>query len=762
MDRLIAAGERFGRSVAKVVWWTVSLQLPARLRERAKSMSTETPSPSAVVADESVAERLRYFEDLYRPTEDPWRYENNPFEEMKYRQTLSLLPEGPIANALELACAEGHFTRLLAARVDHLVAADISPTAVARARTRCAGLPNVEFRVLDLVSDALPRDLDLLVCSEALYFTPREDLPRIAAKFAAALKANGLLLMANALTIADERDHTGFDWGSGFGAKTISDAFAASEGFALETELRTPLYRIHVFRRVANGGGTRAKPEVIEAPLGALPVGVERTAIWGGAVCTRAEAEQQAPASQVPILMYHNIADDGNPQLSRYRVSPADFQQQMRHLRRLGYHSITVADWANRIASGTPVPGRPVIITFDDACKNFITHAAPILEAADFRATIFVVTGKVGGTADWDAAWPPLIDLMDWDDLRNLAQRGFELASHTVTHANLGLLPDEAIVSDSIAARATLREHLGTDVTDIAFPFGVHDDRVRAALARGGYRVGLADDGIRFSSLGDDLMCLPRVGISGHSDLGTFARRLETPDRSVTLCITSANRPDLLRRTLTSLLAANAASFQEIFIIDDLASEACAAVVRDVCPTANFLLNETRLGHHRSLDRLYSHVRTPFIFQCEDDWEFDPVPIVYDCLEALLAIPDASGVFVRVKEELSPVGLQAMEGSELREIEGCQYLLPSHDILPPGSDASIGTAFGLSPNLMRRSLWEEHGPYANFPTEADIMRHMKAQRLRCILRLNGTCHHIGDERHVIDPFQTPMIPNEVR
>ena len=65
------------------------------------------------------------FEGLFAAQADPWLY-TNPYEQTKYEQTLALLPTKRIHSALELACAEGHFTVQLAGRVDRLVAADIS------------------------------------------------------------------------------------------------------------------------------------------------------------------------------------------------------------------------------------------------------------------------------------------------------------------------------------------------------------------------------------------------------------------------------------------------------------------------------------------------------------------------------------------------------------------------------------------------------------------------------------------------------------
>ncbi|MER9045648.1 nodulation S family protein, partial [Mesorhizobium sp. M0817] len=54
----------------------------------------------------------------YFATEDPWNY-GSPYEQEKYQRQLEILPAGPIGRSLELACAEGHFTRQLAPRVGH-------------------------------------------------------------------------------------------------------------------------------------------------------------------------------------------------------------------------------------------------------------------------------------------------------------------------------------------------------------------------------------------------------------------------------------------------------------------------------------------------------------------------------------------------------------------------------------------------------------------------------------------------------------------
>lgn len=82
-----------------------------------------------------------YFERVFVARPDPWHY-TNAYEQTKYRQTLALVPSPAVETALEIGCAEGRFTQLLAPRVGNLTAADISEVALRRAAARCDGLQN--------------------------------------------------------------------------------------------------------------------------------------------------------------------------------------------------------------------------------------------------------------------------------------------------------------------------------------------------------------------------------------------------------------------------------------------------------------------------------------------------------------------------------------------------------------------------------------------------------------------------------------------
>ena len=116
------------------------------------------------------------FEARYREHPDPWGYETSAYEREKYEATLAACGPGPHRSAIELGSSVGVFSALLAPRCRLLVTVDAAPTAVASARRRLAGSPNVTT-ILGSIPEAVPRrDYDLVVASEILYYL---DDPRL-------------------------------------------------------------------------------------------------------------------------------------------------------------------------------------------------------------------------------------------------------------------------------------------------------------------------------------------------------------------------------------------------------------------------------------------------------------------------------------------------------------------------------------------------------------------------------------------------------
>ena len=469
-----------------------------------------------------------HFETSFARTSDPWSYRSE-YEQVKYEQTIGLVPEGRIERALELGCAEGHFTARLAPRVEHLIAADIADLALARAGERCRTQRNIEFRRLDLVSESLPGENDLVVCSEVLYYAGSEaSLAEVAARIADSIVPGGHFLTAHANVVADEPEETGFAWDVPYGAATIARVFGQVPTLRLLREIKTPLYRIQLYQKVEQTSAPVPEPQVSIEPNPAQPD--PSIARWirretGG--WQQPRIPNDAVTRRLPILMYHQVADSGVPARARWRVTPARFEDQLRYLREAGFYSVGLSTWRSAMGHRRPLPGRAVMITFDDGFVDFASHAWPLLRQYGFSAVLFVVSERVGARNDWDRPAAAGDRLLDWDQLRGLCRDGLEIGSHSATHPRLRNLPVEDVAREAARSKATIQRELERPVTAFAYPFGDHDPAIRHLVGACGYDQGFGCFPADRSPLNGDLMNQPRIEVLGNHDMTQFIAGLE-------------------------------------------------------------------------------------------------------------------------------------------------------------------------------------------------------------------------------------------
>ena len=198
---------------------------------------------------------------------------------------------------------------------------------------------------------------------------------------------------------------------------------------------------------------------------------------------------------RVPILLYHWFDDgSGVPTASpEFGIAPADFRRQMEWLVESGLRVVPLADIVQALHGGRDLPRHAVAITFDDAYDDFREHALGVLVDLGLPATMFAVSGSIGQTNAWDAVrGEPARPLLDWAGLRELADAGIEIGSHSVTHPDLRTLPNDALAVELTASRELLEDGLGRPVPHFAYPHGLHDDRVKAATRAAGYEAAFA------------------------------------------------------------------------------------------------------------------------------------------------------------------------------------------------------------------------------------------------------------------------------
>ncbi|WP_375417868.1 class I SAM-dependent DNA methyltransferase [uncultured Hymenobacter sp.] len=138
-----------------------------------------------------------YFDDVYRANEDPWGFESSPYEREKYAATLAALPLPAYAEAFEIGCSLGVLTAQLAPRCGHLLAVDVTEAPLAKARLRCANLPQVEFQLLRVPDEYPAQSFDLILLSEVGYYWSAADLAKAVGRLVTSLNPGGQLLLVH-------------------------------------------------------------------------------------------------------------------------------------------------------------------------------------------------------------------------------------------------------------------------------------------------------------------------------------------------------------------------------------------------------------------------------------------------------------------------------------------------------------------------------------------------------------------------------------
>lgn len=165
----------------------------------------------------------------------------------------------------------------------------------------------------------------------------------------------------------------------------------------------------------------------------------------------------------------------------------------------------------------------------------------------------------------------------------------------------------------------------------------------------------------------------------------------------ITLVVTSCGRLDLLKATLDSFDRCNTAPIREVFITEDSGDDAVHGAVPESWKAhCRVFVNRPKLGQLASIDLAYSHVKTPYIFHCEDDWAFYRQHFVEDSRLILESSPHILQVWLRSHAHDLSVHSPYISIGERQVIAN----VPCYPLL---SDKPEWQAFSLNPGLPRLS-----------------------------------------------------------
>lgn len=221
----------------------------------------------------------------------------------------------------------------------------------------------------------------------------------------------------------------------------------------------------------------------------------------------RSNADPSERRWRIPILLYHTLGSGPD----RFSVPRGVFEEHIDLLVASGRQVLTLGELSIQLATGAPLDAPVAAITFDDGTADFYDEAWPILRERDLSATVYVISGAVGGRYG-DSK------MLSWEGLRELHEAGIEIGSHGSTHEPLDLLPLPDAATELVNSKLTLEDGLGAAVNTFAFPFGYHTKAVKRLLPRAGYASACAVKN-RLSHSGDDRFALSRLTVTADTDI---------------------------------------------------------------------------------------------------------------------------------------------------------------------------------------------------------------------------------------------------
>ncbi len=217
------------------------------------------------------------------------------------------------------------------------------------------------------------------------------------------------------------------------------------------------------------------------------------------------------------ILAYHMV--DKRFDWGITRVTPGQFNRQIKFALKKGYLFLTVGEYAKSFKS------KKVAITFDDAYESVHKYALPILQKYNIPATVFVNPAYVGQQNTWDVniGWLKFKH-MNWKQIIELDKVGWEIGSHGLSHRDLTRLDKSTLKKELALSKRLLERRLIKQVSSVSYPFGNTNQHVCKISRDIGYTHGYV---MSRGLCGDsEAMSFTRTGIYLLDSSGSFDHKI--------------------------------------------------------------------------------------------------------------------------------------------------------------------------------------------------------------------------------------------
>lgn len=230
-----------------------------------------------------------------------------------------------------------------------------------------------------------------------------------------------------------------------------------------------------------------------------------------------ADAATILSRSEVPILCYHQLRDfrPSDSKTARdYIVPDGNFREQIKLLADSGYHSILPDQLYDYLLYGSPLPAKPVMISFDDTRLDHYTVALAELNKYGFKGVFFIMTVSLNRPG-----------YMTKEQVKQLADEGHAIGLHTWNHKNVKTFTEEDWSIQVTKPRDQLEAITGKPIDYFAYPFGLWDKPGLEKIKGHGFKAAFQLSARRDESL--PLLTIRRMIVPGQWKLLTMQQHLK-------------------------------------------------------------------------------------------------------------------------------------------------------------------------------------------------------------------------------------------
>ncbi len=204
---------------------------------------------------------------------------------------------------------------------------------------------------------------------------------------------------------------------------------------------------------------------------------------------------------EIPIIMYHQISENKSI-WGDYVIPLSVLEDDFQYMKNHNINPISLEQLKKYAEKGEKLPPNPIIITFDDGERSFITKVLPLIEEYKYPANMNLVGSLVelytkNGDTDDRYAYLNEEDVknLSKNELVSLGYHSYNLHSLSGRRGmgkNYGESEEEykkLIYNDIEKFNSNFKRITGKNADIIAYPYGIKNETLKAIVREKGFKI---------------------------------------------------------------------------------------------------------------------------------------------------------------------------------------------------------------------------------------------------------------------------------